>query len=198
MKVLIAGAVFCGLLGTCILINVLSNMQDDWPIIFNDQYLLSMQYFWHAIAWDQYVLQPIFIAAVPIMLCFTPALLLILARKHKKPPKRLMVTSVIEVILLFYVSSYIFLSTLGVYRPAMFDMRGIMAYCWIPKGVGLDTTFEWQNSLNITYQPLLHLDNLYWHTDNAMWNGKYPVHKLSNVELKKEGLLWQFSNHELQ
>ena len=79
-------------------------------------------------------------------------------------------------VLLFYVGSYLYLSSRGRYEPAVIALNGVKAYAWAPQGFVED--FQWNATLVRAYLPLYLLDRRLWHKQGYADSDRYPTNKI--------------------
>jgi hypothetical protein len=77
---------------------------------------------------------------------------------------------------LIYVGTYGILSLGGRYEPAAWGLAGVKWYAWAPRGFVRD--YHWNRALMWTFLPLYYLDTRFWHTEDAMDSGDYPINEV--------------------
>ena len=87
-----------------------------------------------------------------------------------------------------YAGSYLVLSLLGRYEPAVIGSAGVKWYKWAPRGFVTD--FKDNRTLTYFYFPLLLLDVHCWHTHDRARSGWYPVNEVTADEIGKVYEAW--------
>ncbi len=87
------------------------------------------------------------------------------------------------ILLLIYIGSYVLISSGGCYEPAAIGLNGVKWYLWAP--YGFVTNYKWKRWPMILYLPLWGLDMRFWHTQEKVWSGQYPVNEVKREEIWK-------------
>ena len=85
--------------------------------------------------------------------------------------------------LFLYICSYLSLSLNGRFEPATIGLNGVKDYRWAPKGFVTD--FKWNSKTMLFYLPLYYIDDKFWHTEDTVSSGKYPVDWVERKDIWK-------------
>ncbi len=83
--------------------------------------------------------------------------------------------SAIMVFLLIYVSSYVVISSYGIYRPAVIGTNGIKWWEWSPLGF-VSEGYSDRKIVSISYYPLAVVDRMFWHKSDGAYYGTCDTH----------------------
>jgi hypothetical protein len=93
--------------------------------------------------------------------------------------------AVVSAMLLFYVVSFMILSSLGQYVPSSWGAGWVKSYIWAPRGFVSGPTGRDQNRLvQNCYLPLWWIDTRLVHKSDHARDGKYPINTLLDSQLQ--------------
>lgn len=94
-------------------------------------------------------------------------------------PRRawLVLTSCVLLLLLAaYCLSYYVMTRNGIYVPGAIGTNGVKWYIWEPAGFAR-ADGRWGSIVPMVYLPLYLIDRKWWHVDDNVFNGEYPVRR---------------------
>lgn len=92
-------------------------------------------------------------------------------------------TVIIGIGALVYCSYYFYLSKTGRFEPEAIGLNGVKWYGWAPKG--FVDKFKWKNSRLTFFYGLWLMDAHLWHTEQALYHGKYPIDTVPQSDTDK-------------
>lgn len=116
-------------------------------------------------------------ARVKIEYASTPRRRRFLAAFESKTARRIAVGC--GLFLICYVGSYVCLSAYGRFEPSFIGLNGVKAYDWAPAGVVKH--YRWRWGIIKFYLPLWYADRMFWHREEAVWRGGYPIHEPKDI-----------------
>ncbi len=87
------------------------------------------------------------------------------------------------ILLLIYIGNYVSLSSGGCYEPAAIGLGGVKAYGWAPRG--FVDGYVWKRWPMTIYLPLWGLDMRFWHRQDKVWSGQYPINEVKREDIWK-------------
>lgn len=86
----------------------------------------------------------------------------------------LLTASALLLVFVAYFLSYYVMTRNGAYTPAAYGTNGVKWYAWEPAGFA-DENGRWGLIVPMVYLPLYVIDRKWWHVDDNVFNGDYPV-----------------------
>ena len=101
-----------------------------------------------------------------------------------KPPRKRIAAYMLSGVAL-YCGTYLVLSLLGQYEPAVWGLTGPKWYHWAPAGFVSD--MRWRMPFLYGFLPLWEADRFLWHTADRAFSGRYPINLIAENESAAPG-----------